>query len=53
MDLNDGKMDLCWGGFLENGWRSYHVREPLPSGTQTIDIVQEESFPGFYDLITA
>jgi len=52
MDLNDGRLEVCWGGLEENGWRCYPVNEPLPGGMQGVKIVEEKSSPDFFDMIT-
>lgn len=52
MDINDGTLDICWGGFAENGWKSCSVHEPLAGPAQRIMLMQEEAYPGFYDMVT-
>lgn len=51
MDLNDGRIDLCWGGLAENGWQSHFVTQPMEEGTQSIDIMQKNAPPGFFEMV--
>ncbi len=51
MDINDGRLDICWGGLAENGWQSFSVHEPLPGGTQSVKLEQEKCGPDFFDMV--
>jgi len=53
MDLNDGKIAVCWGGLAGNGWRSFKVAQPLEESMQSIELKPESSPPGVFDLITS
>lgn len=38
LDPLDGTIELCWGGRVENGWRTYRLADPLPFSTTEIEI---------------
>jgi predicted choloylglycine hydrolase len=50
MDLSAGRLDVCWGGLEENGWRSCFVREPLDGGAQRVRLIQKVEGPGFFEM---
>jgi predicted choloylglycine hydrolase len=52
MDLNDGLLDLCWGGLAGNGWQVYTVGEPVEEREQPVGIRIEPSAPGIYDYVS-
>ncbi len=51
MDLNEGKIDLCWGGLANNGWHTCTVARPLDEGLQSVELSPEKSPPGIFELI--
>ncbi|MBN1535127.1 MAG: hypothetical protein JW908_00240 [Anaerolineales bacterium] len=51
MDLDDGKIECCWGGLASNGWKKLDISQPLDNHTKSIEIMQEVSQPGIFDLI--
>jgi len=51
MDLNDGKITLCWGGLAGNSWRSYYVAQPLDDCIQAIELKPETPQPSIFDLV--
>lgn len=52
MDLDEGKIEICWGGLAQNGWRSFYVNQPLDDSRQSIGLLQGKAPPGVFDLIT-
>jgi len=50
MDLNDGTLDICWGGLAQNGWRSFNVARRLDNSTQQVLIQNEKSPEGFFEM---
>ena len=51
MDIDDGKIDLCWGGNMQNGWRSFFVNQPVDESTHPVVMVNKQAEPGLYDFI--
>lgn len=50
MDLNDGTINVCWGGQQENDWRTYNFEEPFEDTIQTVHIQQESMEPEFFAM---
>lgn len=50
MDLNDGTIDVCWGGLTENGWQTYGFAEPIENSTRPIQIQQRSMAPEFFAM---
>lgn len=46
----DGRIELCWGGRLENGWDTYELNKPLGSSTRQIEIQLEKANPAIYQF---
>ena len=50
MDLNDGTIDVCWGGQPENGWQTYSISSPFEDSTRPIRIEQRSMTPDFFAM---
>ena len=50
MDLNDGTIEVCWGGQSENGWQAYSFSAPFKDSTHPIGIEQRSMTPDFFTM---
>lgn len=53
MDLNEGKIELCWGGLANNGWQFFDIAQPIKDNVQMIELRKERAQPGIFDFIPA
>jgi len=51
MDLNEGKIEICWGGLEKNGWQSFHVTQPRDDDVRSVDIIQDKPPGGIFELL--
>jgi predicted choloylglycine hydrolase len=51
MDLNEGKIDVCWGGLASNGWQTFWVNRPLEEGVQPVELSLEKPQMDLCELI--
>lgn len=53
MDLNEGRLELCWGGNADNGWLSFYTNRPMNESVQEIDIIQEKPGSDFFEFVSS
>ena len=51
IDPVDGTIDLCWGGQIENGWRTYRLAEPLGYSEMEITLTDEAVSPEIFQSV--
>lgn len=51
LDVNDGTIELCWGGIEQNGWKCYGVDTPLKESRERIAMEPEPSPRGLYEAL--
>ena len=51
LDVNDGTIELCWGGMEQNGWNRYRVDTPLKESRERIAMAPEPSPRGLYEVL--
>lgn len=50
IDLEDGIIDLCWGGRKENGWHTYRLSDSLPTSEETACIENKPAAPAMFQF---
>lgn len=45
-------LEICWGGLVQNGWKTYAVNKPLEDPPQRIALQGEKSEPGTFEFIS-
>lgn len=45
-------LEICWGGFLQNGWQQYAVNTPLAAISQSIILQGQKAVQGTFDFIS-